>query len=134
MERADVRELMKDTESRKRNAKSVATQIADLERTLEEAGELAAAGKITLRQLAQMNESLLAKLEALRRESYAPDRERVLGEIIRAEEPRRVWNDWSPDLRRAAVHILFERIDILPLGKRHAWFNPDGVRITWRTT
>lgn len=132
MEKADIRSLMAEAQRRTKATREATQKMQELEDRLKDAAEAFANGAITMAQLTTINASVRPALDKLRSESVAPDRVRVLGDLVSATDPSEVWNAMTQERRRAVVSLLMT-VTVMPLGKRSPLFNPDGVRIEWRT-
>jgi hypothetical protein len=56
----------------------------------------------------------------------------VLGDLVAADEPREVWKTMTSEQRRVVVSLLMT-VTVLPIERRSSIFNPDSIRIEWRT-
>lgn len=131
MREADIGELMAEAKSRTREARALTVQIQALENRMADAASAFAQGAITMSQLTQINAEIRPKVDQLRSESVEPDRNRVLGELVAAEDPWIAWAKMTPDQQKAAVALLLT-IEVMPMTRPSPIFNPDDIRVTWR--
>ncbi|MCV7401306.1 recombinase family protein [Mycobacterium fragae] len=110
---------------------AAAARVQELHDRLNDAAEAYAAGAITLAQLTTINAAVSPKLDQAQTDAASPDRDKVLGGLVRATHPATVWERMTPDRRRAVVDMLVE-IRIMPTRKGPR-FNPKSVKITWKT-
>ena len=110
--------------------RAAAHRVQELQDRLHDAAEAYAAESITLGQLTTINAALRPKLEAAQVEASSPDRARVLGGVVGAEDSGVAWERLSPAQRRAIVGLLVEvRLLKTASGPR---FNPDAVEVVWK--
>lgn len=111
-------------------AQAAARRVQQLQDRLTDAAEAYAAETITLAQLTTINASLRPKLDAAKAEAATPSRAKILDELIDSDDPHTVWEQLSPQRRRAVVDLLVD-VRINPTG-RGPHFNPDAITITWK--
>lgn len=110
-------------------AQAAASRIYELQDRLNDAAQAFAAGTITMAQLTTINASVRPLLEAAQTEAATPSRAKVLGDLVTAKDPATVWEQMTPQRRRAVVDLLVKvRILRTTSGPR---FDPDGVEVTW---
>jgi DNA invertase Pin-like site-specific DNA recombinase len=131
LEKMDVRDLMVESRRRTKMARTVRAQIQEIEERLQDAAGAFAAGNITMAQLTTINSSLRPRLEELRTKSVSPARDRVIGELVEADEPKNVWAKLSDERKRTVVSLL---VDVtVNRSKPGGIFNPNDIGIVWRT-
>lgn len=110
-------------------AQAAASRILELQDRLNDAAQAYAAGAITMAQLTTINTSVRPLLEAAQTEASTPSRAKVLGDLVNAKDPVTVWEQLTPQRRRAVVDLLVRvRIMRTTSGPR---FNPESVKIEW---
>jgi hypothetical protein len=131
LKRPDARELLAHP-SRSDKTEAAARRSQELQERLRDSAEAYAAGAITMAQLTTINAAVKPKLEQAQAEAASPSRVKVLGDLVASRDPRQVWEELSPDQRRAVVALL---VDIKIMQTHHGPpFDPDAIKITWRTT
>lgn len=117
----------------------LATKLASLRQRKTEIATDYSLGELTKEEykiMAPANAEAIRKAEA----QLAELQSKYLATTLPAASMlREVWEKSSIEWRRNVVQLLVERVDILPHGQTgsatwRGWrFNPDSVRITWRT-
>jgi site-specific DNA recombinase len=111
-------------------AQAAARRVQDLQDRLNDAAEAYAAGAITLGQLTTINAAVRPKLAEAQTEAASPSRSKALGDLV-SRDPARMWEEISPDQRRAVVALL---VDVKIMPTRHGPnFDPEAIRIKWKT-
>ena len=111
-------------------AQAAAEQVHALQDRLTDAADAYGAGTITLAQLTTITASLRPKIDAAQAVATSPDRAKVLGDLVGAEDPRTVWESMTPQRRRAVVDLLVGvRIMLTGKGPR---FNPEAIEVNWK--
>jgi hypothetical protein len=98
---------------------------------LDELAGMFAAGSVTGAQLATGTERLRAELATVERSMAHASRADVLGDLVRAAEPGKVWDGLDVDRQRAVVDTLMT-VRLFPPGRGVRTFDPASVEITWR--
>jgi DNA invertase Pin-like site-specific DNA recombinase len=131
LSRPDARELLvRPTRSDKTEA--AVREAQELQDRLHDAAEGYAAGAITMAQLTTINAAIKPKLERAQAEAASPSRTKVLGDLVASRDPREVWEQISPDQRRAVVALL---VDVKIMPTHHGPpFDPHAIKITWKTS
>jgi site-specific DNA recombinase len=112
-------------------AKAAAWRVQELGDRLNDAAGAYAAGVLTMAQLTTINAAVKPQLEEAQAEAASPDRSKVLGDLV-SRDPAQVWQEISPDQRRAVVALL---VDVTILPTRHGpKFDPRSIEITWTTS
>jgi hypothetical protein len=130
LKRPDARQLLAHP-GRSDKTEAAARRAQELQDRLHDAAEAYAAGAITMAQLTTINAAVKPKLEEAQAEAASPSRAKVLGELVASRDPRQVWDELSPDQRRAVVTLLVE-VKIMPTHHGPP-FDPDAIKITWKT-
>lgn len=108
--------------------------LAEAERVrhqLDEAAEMFTERLIDAAQLRTITAKLRPRLAELETAAAPPpDRARVLGDLIGAEDARAKWEELSIDQRRLVISTLVDVV-IFP-GGRGRVFRPDGIEVTWK--
>lgn len=111
-------------------AQVAARRVQELQDRLNDAAEAYAAEAITLAQLTTINAVLRPKLEAAQDEASSPNRVKILDDLIGTDDPEVVWEQLSPQRRRAVVDLLVE-VRIMPTASGPR-FNPEAIRVEWK--
>jgi site-specific DNA recombinase len=98
---------------------------------LDELAGMFAAGSVTGSQLATGTERLRAELAAVERSMAHASRADVLGDLVRAAEPGKVWDGLDVDRQRAVIDVLMT-VTLLPPGRGARTFDPTTVEVTPR--
>ena len=125
----DAAELLVESD-RADEAAVAAGRVQELQDRLNDAAEAYAAGAVTLAQLTTINAAVRPKLDEAQVAAASPNRARVLGDLVDATDPAAVWEQLTPERRRAVVDLLVE-VRIMPTGKGRR-FDPEQVRVSWR--
>jgi site-specific DNA recombinase len=125
----DARDLLTHP-SRSDKTEAAARRAQELQDRLRDAAEAYAAGAITLAQLTTINAAIKPKLEEAQTVAASPNRTKVLGDLVAAPDPATVWEELSPDQRRAVVALLVE-VKIMPTHHGPP-FDPEAIKITWK--
>jgi site-specific DNA recombinase len=125
----DARDLLTHP-SRSDKTEAAARRAQELQDRLRDAAEAYAAGAITLAQLTTINAAIKPKLEEAHTVAASPNRTKVLGDLVAAPDPATVWEELSPDQRRAVVALLVE-VKIMPTHHGPP-FDPEAIKITWK--
>ncbi|MBB3082950.1 DNA invertase Pin-like site-specific DNA recombinase [Geodermatophilus sabuli] len=107
-------------------------EASALRARLGELSDLFADGAITAAQLARGTERARTRLDAIERQMADAGRIPVLGELVTADDVRATWDALDLDRRRAAIDTLMA-VSLLPPGRGARRFDPETVRINWRT-
>jgi site-specific DNA recombinase len=129
--RPDARDLLANP-NRSDKTEAAVQRAQELQDRLHDAAEAYAAGGITMAQLTTINAAIKPKLEKAQAEAASPSRAKVLGELVESRDPREVWDQISPDQRRAVVALL---VDVKIMPTHHGPpFDPNAIKITWRAS
>jgi site-specific DNA recombinase len=126
---ADARDLLAEPKYVD-EAAAAARKIQQLRDRLDEAAAAYAAGVIDMGQLTKINGAIKPKLAVAQTTAASPSRSKVLGELVSTRAPAEVWEQLSPEQRRAVVRLLID-VTINPT-RRGTGFDPESVEITWR--
>jgi DNA invertase Pin-like site-specific DNA recombinase len=126
----DAKDLLVDR-SQVDKARLAAAEVQHLQDRMKDAAEAYGAGKITMVQLTTINAAIMPGLEKAKAGAASPDRSKVLGDLV-GRNPAEVWQEITPDQRRAAVALLVD-VTIMPT-KKGRGFDPEAIKITWRTS
>jgi hypothetical protein len=130
LSRPDARELLAHP-NRSDETEAAVRRAQDLQDRLRDAAEAYAAGGITMAQLTTINAAIRPELEQAQAEAALPSRAKVLGDLVASREPAKVWEEISPDQRRAVVALL---VEVMIMPTRHGPnFDPEAIKITWRS-
>lgn len=111
-------------------AHAAAVKVQELQDRLNDAAEAYAAGTISLAQLTTINAAVRPKLEEAQQAAASPDRTKVLGDLVTAEDPATVWAAMTQEQRRAVIDLLVEvRIMRTTSGPN---YKPEAVKIQWK--
>jgi DNA invertase Pin-like site-specific DNA recombinase len=116
-------------------ARQLADRCDELQRRLDEAADSQADGKITIRQLERITARLMPEIEAARRERDAAVRSldvEALRQLAGPEAAAR-WEAMPVSARRAVLETLGMEVVILPRTKHGPGFEPETVRIDWKS-
>jgi site-specific DNA recombinase len=108
-------------------------EAVTLRQRLGEAADTFADGAITAAQLAKITARVQDRLGDVEATMARSTRLGALAGFAGARDPGKVWAGLPIDRRRAAVRALMT-VTVLPSGKRGNQFDPDLVRIDWRTS
>lgn len=111
-------------------AHAAAVKVQELQDRLTDAAEAFAAGTITLAQLTTINAAVRPKLEEAQQLAASPDRTKVLGALVAAEDPATVWADMTQEQRRAVIDLLVEVRIMRTTSGPH--YKPEAVKIRWK--
>ncbi len=103
-----------------------------LRQRLDHAAEAFAAGDIDRRQLTAATASLRTQLEQVSTELAEHARTPVLSELLATANVRGTWNGLSMNRQRAVIGTL-ATVQLMPPGRGARVFDPESVRINWRT-
>jgi site-specific DNA recombinase len=127
----DARDLLADR-SHADEAEAAAHRVQVLQERLSDAAEAYAEGTITMAQLTTINAAVKPKLEEAQSEAASPSRSKVLGDLVTSRDPGKVWEEISPDQRRAVVSLL---VDVKIMPTHHGpVFDPEAIKIEWKTS
>jgi site-specific DNA recombinase len=125
----DAKDLLVDR-GQANKAQAAGWRVQELQARLNDAAEAFAAGAITMAQLTTINTSIRPKLEEAQTEAASPSRTKVLGDLVASRDPAKVWDEISPDQRRAVVALL---VDVKIMPTHHGPnFDSEAIKITWR--
>jgi DNA invertase Pin-like site-specific DNA recombinase len=111
-------------------AKAAAQKTGELQNRLHDAAEAYAAGAITMAQLTTINAAVKPQLEQAQAEAASPRRAKVLGDLVASRDPAQVWEELSPEQRRAVVVLL---VDVKIMPTHHGPnFDPEAIKIEWK--
>jgi len=99
---------------------------------LDDAAGMFAAGDITAAQLRAATKALRAQVAEIETAMAATSRGNVLAELVAAKDVEALW-DRLPLARRRAVVDTLVKVTLLSSGRRGNRFDPELVRIEWRT-
>lgn len=125
----DAAELLADRGNLDK-AQDAARRVRELQDRLNDAAEAYASGTITMAQLTTINAAIRPKLEEAQAGAASPSRAKVLGDLV-GRDPGEVWQEISPDQRRAVVALLVGVV-IMPT-RRGPILDPESVKIEWKT-
>jgi site-specific DNA recombinase len=111
-------------------AQAAARRVQELQDRLNDAAEAYASGTITLTQLATISASMRSKLAEAQTAAASPSRSKMLAELV-SHNPAEVWEQLSPERRRAVVDLLVE-VRIMPTRKGARVFDPESIQISWK--
>jgi DNA invertase Pin-like site-specific DNA recombinase len=107
----------------------VPSQVARLERELEQLAAERGRGDLSLREWQAARQPLLERLEAARRQ--APPAERVPAGVTavlgRRRALRQAWPDMTDDARRRALGVVLDRVVVHPIGPSGNRFDTDRI-------
>lgn len=113
----------------------VAEEIAQLRARLDGLYDQAADGELSAVGLARMEQRILPKIARLEGEQRRLRSRFVLApaRVGNEEDARAQWEAWDLGERREFLRGLFEKIEIMPLGRgRKTYRDEESVRLTWR--
>jgi site-specific DNA recombinase len=125
----DARELLAEPDLLD-ESKAAARKLQQLRDRLDAAAAAYAAGVIDMEQLTKINGAIKPQLAQAQTTAASPSRSKVLGPLVGDREPAEVWEQLSPEQRRAVVRLLIDVV-IQPT-KRGVGFDPESVQITWK--
>ncbi|NJP24395.1 hypothetical protein FLW53_09305 [Microbispora sp. SCL1-1] len=111
-------------------------EIAAARARLDAFYDQAAEGALSAAGLARVEARILAEVEALetRARRLRGQSMAVVARVGNREDAERLWASWTLSQRRELLMELFERIEILPVGKgRHSYTDEESLRLTWRS-
>lgn len=114
------------------DADDLRAQASGIRGRLEELAVEFADGAITAAQMRIATERLRAHLADVEGQQSLSSRGHVLAPMVNAKDVSAAWDRLSLGEQRAVINTLMS-VTILPAGKGGR-FNPEHVRITWRTT
>jgi hypothetical protein len=116
-------------------ARRLAQRCEELQCRLDEAADLMAAGKITTRQLERITARLMPELEAAERERDAAVRSLDIQALrpLAGPEAAARWDAMPVASRRAVLETLGIEVVLLRREKHGPGFEPETVRVNWRT-
>ncbi len=129
--RPDAADLLVDDE--RPNVDELRTKAQTLRARLDELAGLFAAGAVTGSQLAAGTERLRAELADVERSMVHATRADILGVLVRAGDPGKVWDSLDVDRKRAVIDVLMTAT-LLPPGRGSRRFDPETVEIVWRSS
>jgi site-specific DNA recombinase len=128
--RPDAAGLLDDTGTP--DAAGIHLDRAALMVRLDDAAGMFAAGDITAAQLRAATKALRAQVAEIETAMAATSRGNVLAELVAAKDVEALW-DRLPLARRRAVVDTLVKVTLLSSGRRGNRFDPELVRIEWRT-
>lgn len=129
MKRKDILELL--TKPKAASVSSAATELSQLRERLDSFYSQAAEGKVSAAGLAKIEAKLLPRIGELEKAATPA----VLPPMLKAlagPNPGKVWNGFSIGQRREVVGLLVD-VQLMPTRRGARTFDPDRVRITWRS-
>jgi site-specific DNA recombinase len=129
LSRSDAADLLVDDE--RPDVDELRTTAQTLRARLDELAGLFAAGSVTGSQLAAGSERLRAELADVERSMAHASRADVLGDLVRAADPGKVWDAIDVDRQRAVVDTLMT-VKLLSPGRGARTFDPATVEVEWR--
>jgi len=129
--RTDVVELLV-SESQRPDAEGLRTEAVASRLRLGEAADLFSDGKITAAQLTKITARAQERLADIESAMASSARGSVLAGIVGAADPVKAFNRAGIERQRAIVRELLD-VTVLPSGKRGNTFDPELVRIEWRS-
>ncbi len=130
LRRADARELL--TADDAPDLRALRDEAAALRTRLDTvAREFADDDTLTPRQLRSITARLRARLAEVEAAQTDAGRVNVLGPLLGAADPQRVWDDLDADRRRTVIDALMV-VRLLPPGRGVRGLNPDTVEIAWK--
>jgi len=130
LRRADARELL--TADDAPDLRALRDEAAALRTRLDTvAREFADDDTFTPRQLRSITARLRARLAEVEAAQTDAGRVSVLGPLLGAADPQRVWDDLDADRRRTVIDALMV-VRLLPPGRGVRGLNPDTVEIAWK--
>jgi DNA invertase Pin-like site-specific DNA recombinase len=117
-------------------ARQLAQRCDELQGRLDDAADSQADGKITIRQLERITARLTPQLESARRERDAAVRSLDVEALrpLAGPEAAACWGAMSVAARRAVLETLGIEVVLLPREKHGPGFEPETVRIEWKTS
>ena len=128
--RPDARDLL--IAEKRDDINELRDKAAALRARQDEAAALFADGAINASQLKISTAKLAAQLAEVESKMLDANRTRVFDGVIGAADPRAVWDGLTLDRKRAVIDVLMT-ITIEPVGRAARGFDPESVRIEWRT-
>ena len=128
--RPDARDLL--IAEKRDDINELRDKAAALRARQDEAAALFADGAITASQLKISTAKLAAQLAEVESKMLDANKTRVFDGVIGAADPRAVWDGLTLDRKRAVIDVLMT-ITIEPVGRAARGFDPESVRIEWRT-
>lgn len=130
--RADVADLLHD-DADKEDLVDVRAEAVALRHRLNEAADAFADGNINATQLARITGKVQKQLATVEATLANGAKGSVLSGIVGAKDPVKAWKSAPIDRRRAIVKALLT-VTVLPSGKRGNGFDPELVRVAWRSS
>jgi hypothetical protein len=118
-ERPDTAELRDQAQALRGRLEALAVDFAD--------------GDLTPAQLRAATDRIRSRLAAVERQMADAGRADVLGPLLAGRDVAGVWAKLDDDRRRAIIDTLMV-VTLMPPGRGSRTFDPDTVRIEWRTS
>jgi site-specific DNA recombinase len=131
LSRRDARDLLRDDE--RPDAETLRNEAMALRARIVEAGDMFADGEMTRVQLERITSRVQRQLDDVEDRMATSARGSVLVDLVQARDAGAVWDRLSTERRRSVVDALMT-VTLLPSGRRGKAFDPELVRIEWRTT
>ncbi len=131
LSRPDVRELLV-VRDETQDKEQLRTEAVALRLRLGEAADSFADGAITAVQLEKITARVRQRLDEVESAMIDASRGRIFADLVGAADVSKVWNRLGLDRKRAVIAELMTVV-ILPTGRSGNVFDPDSVRVDWRT-